>query len=214
MVYRLCCQHLAKKQAFTVILQTAPDEGGAGAGSAMLLRCFADGRSESARSPSYKLPTVWKQLLVAPPAGEAMYYITDGLSPDVSELDPTKVCVMEVSSPLEKRWKAFVSGLAAQLVEVRYMPLVPLVEMQYMSAHVGTGLTAAAVRARYQKLGGTVRGVLVRSHTTADSIIESALVHATSLEAVLASSTTSGELEGSGIAHIPSTLVHFQVDEE
>jgi hypothetical protein len=220
-LYRLCAAHAhgVNKQAFTVILQTAPDESGAGAGSAMLLRWSIDGRIESEVSPSLKLPTLWRQLLEEPPANELMYYLADGLSPDVSMLDPAKVRVMEVSSPMERRWKAFAaSGLAAGVVDTRYMPLVTLYEMQHMRKHVrligGDELTEDEVRERYRQLGGTVRGVLVRSEVTPDDIINTALAHATSLDAVMASSTVSGEMEGSGIAHIPSTLVHFRVEEE
>ena len=208
---------MIKREAFTVVLQSSPDDTGLqhGSGSAVLLRYAADGTITSELSPSSRLPTAWKQLLIEP--RDSAYYITDGMSPDVSLLDPQKVHIIEVSSPLEKRWKYFTSGLAAGRVETHYMPLVPLAEMQHMRAHVGPGsepLEAGEVRSRYEKLGGSVRGVLVRARVPADTIIGAALAHATSLDAVLASSTTSGELEGSGIAHIPSTLVHFRVSEE
>lgn len=214
LLHRLCEKHVSNHEAFSVIMQAAPDEVGLqpGAGSSTLLRFGADGSFSSEQSPSSRLPTAWKQQLISPncPA----YYITDGLPPDVSQLDPKKVRILEVSSPLEKRWKHFTNGLAAGVVDTRYMPLAPLAEMQHMREHVATLLTSSEVRARYEKLGGSIRGVLVRNRISAEAIIQTALAHAKSLDAVMASSTTSGELEGSGIAHIPSTLVHFRVVEE
>jgi hypothetical protein len=213
LLYRLCELHVSKSEAFTVVLQSSPDDTGLqrSSGSSVLLRYAADGSLTSEHSPSATLPTAWKVLLTVP--NDVAYYITDGMPPDVSFMDPKKVHIIEVSSPLEKRWKLFTSGLAAGVVDVRYMPLVPLAEMQHMREHVGL-IDAAEVRSRYEQLGGSVRGVLVRARVPAESIIDTALTHATSLGAVLASSTTSGELEGSGIAHIPSTLVHFRVSEE
>jgi hypothetical protein len=200
------------------VLQNPPDVLGRSAGFCELLR-FRPASAASAaqvlceRSPSHKLPSSWKELLREPDVNESVYYVADGLSPDVLDLDPTKVRVLEVSSPQEARWKPFKTGLAAGVVEERFMPLVALREMMHMQAHVGT-LTPAEVVARYQKLGGSVRGVLVRGRESADAIVKQALSHAKSLDAVLSSSTMSGELEGSGLAHVPSTLVHFRVSEE
>ena len=208
MLYRLCGTLIPKAQPFRILLQSAADEGGAGAGSCLLLGY--DGPAAAAvaeRSPSLRLPTQWKQLLTEPPSGTALFYITDGLSPDVSEVNPTRVRILQVSSPLQRRWKAFKNGLAAGIVDERLMPLVPLAEMLHMAEHVG-GIDAAQVRHRYAMLGGSVRSVLVKAGQTAESIIAAALAHAATLDAVLASATTSGELEG------PATLVHLTVREE
>ena len=220
LLYRLCQKHvqIAAPSAFAVVLQTPPDVLGGTAGFCELLR-FRHAAASAAplvvceRSPSHKLPSAWKELLREPPANESIYYVADGLSPDVLDLDVTKVHVLEVSSPQEARWKPFKTGLAAGVVEERFMPLVALREMQHMRVHVGS-LTPAEVMARYQKLGGSVRGVLVRWRESADAIVKQALSHAKSLDAVLSSSTMSGELEGSGLAHVPSTLIHFRVSEE
>ena len=93
------------------------------------------------------------------------------------------------------------------------MPLVSLVEVKHLCAHIGA-LNEAEVIDRYKHLGGSVRGVIVRGRVPAEDLVSSALTHAGSLDAVLSSSTMSGELEGSGVAHISSTLVHFRVVEE
>ena len=220
LLYRLCQKHVHANtpSAFSVVLQNPPDVLGGTAGFCELLR-FRPASAASAalvmceRSPSHKLPSAWKELLREPPANESVYYVADGLSPDVLDLNATKVRVLEVSSPQEARWKPFKTGMAAGFIEERFMPLVALREMQHMQPHVGM-LTPEEVTARYQKLGGSVRGVLVRGRESADAIVKQALSHATSLDAVLSSSTMSGELEGSGLAHVPSTLVHFRVSEE
>jgi hypothetical protein len=154
-------------------------------------------------------------MLRCPPTGEPIYYITDGMPPLASAVDPARVHILEVSSPQRRRWKSFKEGLAAGLVDERYMPLVSLAEMLHLAPHVGTvPLAAAEVITRYKKLGGTARGVLVRSREAPEDMVHTALAHASSLDAVLSSSSTSGELEGSGLAQITSALIHFQVSEE
>jgi len=93
------------------------------------------------------------------------------------------------------------------------MPLVSLAEMLHLREHVGQ-LSAEEVATRYRQLGGSIRGVIVRAKESPEQMVNKALAHAGSLDAVISSSTMSGELEGAGLAHIPSTLVHFRVIEE
>jgi hypothetical protein len=217
LLYRLCQHHAATTSAFTVVLQNAPDPPGQTASGFCELLQFSPGaptQLHSERSPSLKLPAAWKLLLRDAAVGASVYYITDGISPDVLDLDPTRVRLLEVSSPQEARWKPFVKGMAASKVVQRFMPLVSLGEMQHMREHVGAVETAAEVQARYIVLGGSVRGVLVQCKQDTAEIVDHALSHATSLDAVLSSSTVSGELQGAGLAHIPSTLVHFRVSED
>ena len=217
LLYRLCQSHAKANSAFTVVLQNAPDTPGQTATGVCELLQFSPGAPHplhSERSPSLKLPAAWKLLLRDAAVGASVYYVTDGISPDVLDLDPTRVRLLEVSSPQEARWKPFAKGMAAGKVEQRFMPLVSLSEMLHMREHVGVVETAAEVKARYHVLGGSVRGALVQCKQDATEIVAHALSHAASLDAVLSSSTVSGELQGAGLAHIPSTLVHFRVNED
>jgi hypothetical protein len=219
LLYCLCELHSKANTAFTVILQNSVDTPGhTTVGTCELLQFGyatqgAVATVHSERSPSSKLPAAWKTLLRDGLPNTSMYYITDGIIPDVLDLDPTKVRVLEVTSPQESRWKRFTNGIAAGAVVERLMPLVSLSEMLHMREHVGA-LDAAEVTARYRVLGGSVRGVLLRSNNTAEEIVVQALSHAATLDAVLSSNTMSGDLQGAGLAHIPSTLVHFRVSEE
>jgi len=228
-LYQLCQEHIPRKESFSVLLQYPAEVHAQPNGACELLR-FKAGLSPAdavacpdpevsanaitcERSPSATLPTAWSDLLISPPEGEHIYYITDGMSPFASSVDPSKVHILEVSSPQQSRWKAFKEGLVAAYVKERYMPLVSLAEMLQLHEHVGQ-LSAAEVVARYKQLGGSIRSVIVRAGELPEQIINKALAHAGSLDAVISSSTMSGELEGAGLAHIPSTLVHFRVIEE
>lgn len=217
-LHELCSCHIKRKESFSVILQYPAEGGGQPNGACELLGFKAGVHGEADEiicesSPSATLPTAWADLLISPPVGAHIYYITDGIAPFVRSVDPSRVHILEVSSPQQRRWKSFAEGLAAALVEQLYMPLVSLLEMKHLRDHIGI-LTEVEVVDRYKHLGGSVRGVIVRGRVPAEDLVSSALTHAGSLDAVLSSSTMSGELEGSGVAHIPSTLVHFRVVEE
>ncbi|MDO9334127.1 MAG: hypothetical protein Q7T57_06365 [Dehalococcoidales bacterium] len=222
-LHELCSRHIPRKESFTVILQYPAEVGGQPNGACQLLRfqvANGDGDANGAdeiiceSSPSATLPTAWANLLITPPSGENIYYITDGIAPFVASVNPALVHILEVSSPQQSRWKSFANGLVAGLVEERYMPLASLVEMEHLMPYVGSSLSLSEIHARYRILGGSVRGVLVKANKEAEELVQQALSHATSLDAILSSSTMSGELQGSGLAHIPSTLIHFRVIEE
>ena len=127
-------------------------------------------------------------------------------------LDPRRVHVLEVSSPQEARWKPFMKSDFARYVHMRYMPMVSLAEMHSLRKILQPSSTDAGMIARYKVLGGTVRGALILT-TDAKELVENALRNTPSLDAIK-SVTMGGELDSSGIATIPSTLVHFRVWEE
>ena len=223
-LFCLCQDHVASNKAFVIILQeeqycrllrftpapassssfssaSAIPVGGSLRGSPVLM---------TQRCASSRLPGEWDRLL-QDPKEECVYYIADGVVPQTSQLDSAKVHVLEVSSPQEKRWKSFVKESSTkEVVKKRYMPLVSLLEMQHMSERVGSLTSVAEVSARYSRLGGSARNVLQSSESAA-LIVENAILNAGSLDPVLGSTM---EGPAAGLAHIPSTLVHFRVIEE
>lgn len=217
-IYTLCLEHIhgEVKSSFSIILQSPPDPRGY-PGQCELLQ-FIPGIVSTAptitaqRINSSNLPIEWKELMKDSSSEHRVYYITDGMSPDISQLDPKRVRVLEVSSPERSRWKPFTHGIASGVVFTRYMPLVSLFEMQQIRIHVGNGMTDIEVKTRYTILGGSVRGVMLTGATPED-IIADALQGTNSLDNIMAT-TTSGDIGGAGTASISSTIIHFSVNEE
>jgi hypothetical protein len=140
------------------------------------------------------------------PAGVPVYYLVDGMPPELSDSFPKEVHVLEVSSPKPDRWKEFEKEETAN-VRTYFMPLLSLTELLSMKAI--SSYTSAQIRERYHLLGGSTRSVLC-SAKAAPSIIDDAFLTSAGLDGIIESND--GVLQAS--IDVSSTLIHLSVNEE
>lgn len=218
-LHQLCAHHIPLKESFTIILQTRISEV---EGYCQWMQFRENGRIRSETSPDERLPHAWADMLMTPtPSCGPIYYLTDGIPPVTSSLDPARVHILEVSSdsPHRRRWNSFEDGLTAGWVHERYMPLASLDEIEHMRPYLRPSLSIDEVRERYRILGGSIRNVLVKTHKSPDAILARDLAYATTLDTLLAGSlsdsTISGDMQAClGMPLIPSTIIHHRVIEE